>query len=219
MATLGAVALFAIVCVGLYGNQYNVIDRLQHGEHFDHAKLVADDARLNSFEQIKPLLILAAAIAFPMWVHRVYRNLPSLGNPVPAATPGWAAGSYFVPIANLFIPCTIMAEIWRYSDPAQQDVIRKTSSPLVGIWWCLFIGRGILFVAIRFQIAEKPAHQSIEQLKEITLWAIGAYAVELAAAIVAMLLVRIIDRNQQATHDLIVQQHSIESISDAPLPY
>jgi hypothetical protein len=214
MAALGAFVLFDVACIGLYVSQYNVLDRIQHGEHFDMATLRADDDRLNGLEEFKYVLIIAAAIAFPMWVHRVYRNLPSLGDPVQAATPGWAAGSYFVPIANLVVPCTIMAEIWRYSDPTQVGVIRRSTSPLVGIWWALFIGRGVLFMAIRFLIVGKLAHHSLDELKGITLWAIAAYFFEIISAIVAIILVRTVDRNQQATHDLIAAQPPSEPTSD-----
>jgi len=108
----------------------------------------------------------------------------------------------------------IMAEIWRYSDPAQLGVIRRSTSPLVGVWWALFIGRGILFIAVRCMVVGGLAHRSLDELKGITLWAVGAYVVELAAAIVAILLVRVVDKNQQATHDLIAAQPPSEPTSE-----
>jgi hypothetical protein len=48
-----------------------------------------------------------------------------------------------------------------------------------------------------------PYHPSIDLSKQVTAWAIAYYVVEVTAAILAIAVVYSVDRNQQATHELI----------------
>ena len=60
---------------------------------------------------------LATSVAFLMWIHRAYRNLPALRGTPLKCSPRWAVGYYFIPILNFFRPYQVMKEIWRESDP------------------------------------------------------------------------------------------------------
>jgi hypothetical protein len=73
---------------------------------------------------------LGGAIAFALWMQRCYRNLPALGEQDPHWSPGWAAGAWFVPVGNLFIPYLIARELWRASGPRDSG-----QHPLIGCWW------------------------------------------------------------------------------------
>jgi hypothetical protein len=59
-----------------------------------------------------------APIAVAMWSHRAYRNLPALGASGLAWSPGWAAGAWFVPFANLAAPYAIARDLWSFHLPA-----------------------------------------------------------------------------------------------------
>lgn len=48
-------------------------------------------------------------------------------------TPGWAAGSYFIPIANLWIPFKAMAFI------RNQLTSKMNFGPLLGLWWTSWV--------------------------------------------------------------------------------
>jgi hypothetical protein len=52
-------------------------------------------------------------------------------------SPGWAVGSFFVPILNIFRPYQIAQEIWKASDPEASTVSWKQSKPgiVVILWW------------------------------------------------------------------------------------
>lgn len=52
-------------------------------------------------------------------------------------TPGWAVGWFFVPIANLFKPYQVVAEIYRASDPsADPDYWSLAEVPrYLLLWW------------------------------------------------------------------------------------
>jgi hypothetical protein len=63
------------------------------------------------------LIFIATAVAFLMWLHRAYRNLPALGATRLDTTPGWAVGYFFIPFANLVKPFQAVREIWHESAP------------------------------------------------------------------------------------------------------
>ena len=86
------------------------------------------------------LLWGASIIAFLMWEHRVSKNLPTIGMHGQRYSPGWAVGWWFIPIANLFMPYLVMAEIWRGSTASFRDAWDKAPVPsILKVWWCLFI--------------------------------------------------------------------------------
>ena len=68
-------------------------------------------------------VFIATVVAFSMWIHRAYANLPALGNPKEGLeySPRWAVGGFFIPIVNLFVPYRAVKEIWVKSDPAVRD--------------------------------------------------------------------------------------------------
>jgi len=110
------------------------------------AELAASDEREAAIGVVQTMLLVASAIAFLMWVHRAYRNLPSLGAKGLRFTPGWAVGWFFVPVMCLFRPYQAMSEIWRASLFPSRDLRddglgwkRVPTSPLVGWWWAVYL--------------------------------------------------------------------------------
>ena len=53
---------------------------------------------------------------FCLFMPRANRNARAFGSSM-SISPGWAAGWFFVPIANLWMPYQAMKEIWQGSDP------------------------------------------------------------------------------------------------------
>lgn len=86
---------------------------------------------------VSVLAHLACAALFCAWFHRAYRNLLALGEPRLRFAPGWAPGSFFVPLLNLFRPYQIAREIWRKSGGEAES----PGGP-VAAWWTLFLTSG-----------------------------------------------------------------------------
>jgi hypothetical protein len=80
---------------------------------------------------------VASMVAFSMWFHRTYRNLPALGAKNLLTKPGWAVGSFFIPILNLFRPYQAAREIVVYSDPeyAGDRLASSLGAPALLKWW------------------------------------------------------------------------------------
>jgi hypothetical protein len=85
--------------------------------------------------------LVGSAIAVPMWTHRCFRNLPALGATPAAWSPAWAAGGWFVPVANLFVPYLVVRELWRCSH------FEGSAQPaVVALWWAACIAPLVLLL-------------------------------------------------------------------------
>jgi len=82
---------------------------------------------------------LAGAVTFLVWVHRAASNLRALGRTGMTMSPAWCVGSFFVPVASLFVPYKGVEEIAGCSDPRESG----TAPASVLAWWLLFIGGNV----------------------------------------------------------------------------
>ncbi|WP_169711809.1 DUF4328 domain-containing protein [Henriciella litoralis] len=79
------------------------------------------------------LPFLACAYFVCRFTYRANRNLYSVAPKTVTHHPGWAVGSYFLPIANLFVPAQAMSEIYHgtYKMTGEES---RANSP-ISIWW------------------------------------------------------------------------------------
>ncbi len=137
-----------------------------------------------------------SVVAFGFWIHRSYANLGTLGVGPLRFSPGWAVGSYFVPIMNWFRPYQVMAEIWRATDPrslAGSDEWQHAAvSPVVGLWWASWIiGAFVGGLVSRVAFADPTDFAQWVIQDQI---AIGQYAILLVSALLAIAVVRSVTR-------------------------
>ncbi|MDY0171130.1 MAG: DUF4328 domain-containing protein [Thermoguttaceae bacterium] len=170
-----------------------------------------DEATLNDLRQgviglTQSFVYIASAVAFLMWIHRAYRNLPPLGATGLKHSPGWAVGYFFIPIVNLYRPYQAAREIWLGSYPRRaSDELSSygltPSAALVGWWWAFW-----LIMNFTGQISMRLTLQgeSIEMLLAGSWASIVTDLISVPAAILAIMLVWGIDANQTARHGEIV---------------
>ncbi len=153
------------------------------------------------------LVVIFTAITFLFWIYRAHQNLLAFRPEPLENAPADGVWSFFVPIINLFKPYFVMREIWVESDPALPPFgvptyTSEPSSPLVAIWWVLFLARGVLG-----SIALIPRRGGQTTAAAITMTEIHivSYAVSALAAVVACLLVlRILRRQENLAEQLTV---------------
>lgn len=76
---------------------------------------------------------LAAIVLVIIWFYRARKNLDAFPGAGPTMAAGWAIGGWFVPFADLVVPCRVMANIAR-------DSLWKLRTPaLVGVWWASWL--------------------------------------------------------------------------------
>jgi len=102
----------------------------------------ANDMRELMVAIINIAVLIGCAITFIMWFRRAYFNLHTKVS-ILSYSEGWASGSWFVPIMNLFAPHKIMKEMYYETESILQRENRipdqQSGLPLVGWWWALWI--------------------------------------------------------------------------------
>jgi hypothetical protein len=193
-ALLGLRILLDFLLIGL-------MDDLIAGKDVPQRDLEAHDAMSLALTVFNVLAFVATGICFLTWIYRAYKNLPALGAGEPKHSPGWAVGSFFVPILNLYRPYQIVRETWVASDPASFEddeiarVVRPSSPAVVGGWWATWIISGFLAqIAFRLSLDAKTpvALRGAAQL------GIADAVLSILCAVLAVLVVRTITDWQEA---------------------
>ena len=93
--------------------------------------------------------VVLAAVAVSIWCYRVHANLEGpLGARGLDFSPGWAAGWWVVPFANLVMTRRVVAEAWKASGPEYPRATmewRSSSVPvIINLWWACFVLSGVI---------------------------------------------------------------------------
>ncbi|MFD3971387.1 DUF4328 domain-containing protein [Streptomyces cyaneofuscatus] len=158
------------------------------------SRVQAADRLHDAVTDYQPAVFLVTGILFILWFHRTRRNAEVFDPSVQKTGPGWAVGGWFVPVGNLWFPYRVADGIWTGSAPVGPEGGR-TAVPraLLNFWWALWIA-----TLLADQITAHIQDTSIEperQAHALTLVA-AADALEIAAAVLAILFVRALTRMQ-----------------------
>lgn len=135
---------------------------------------------------------IATVVVFLMWLYRVSNNVAAFGATTQHSS-GWAVGSFFVPIMNLFVPYQAVSDIWKKSEPNATDAFSYGVSPpgFFPAWWGFWIVSNISSNAyFRMTMAEAPieASATVGILSEV---------LSIAAAVFAIQVIKETDRRQE----------------------
>ncbi|MDR2384617.1 MAG: DUF4328 domain-containing protein [Tannerella sp.] len=134
--------------------QYDLLQTVANGGYLSESEAEANDSR----EQIIGIIYLVAyvisCITFIMWFRRAYYNLHQRISTL-SYSEGWAAGCWFVPIVNLYLPYQIMKELYVETKEllSQKGLAEKVgyTTAYLEWWWILWIIDGVLeYVVFRF---------------------------------------------------------------------
>lgn len=175
-----------------------VIADIQSG-HFDAATAQASDSRQQVAAILGLVMVVVTAAAFLVWFRQAYRNLPEVGVGVLRFKPGWAVGAWFVPFLNLVRPKAIANDIWRGSDPEREPQARRWRewpvTPLLHWWWGLWLlANFVENLAGRLYLRGK----SLDQESAADLVDVVGLGLEMAAAVLAIQVVRALTERQRA---------------------
>ncbi|MFI0911671.1 DUF4328 domain-containing protein [Streptomyces abikoensis] len=142
---LGVVALLAMLQIAAIGQQRGVIqDILANGHPGSSASDAAvDDA--DSFADAMTVLsflgMAATAVLWVIWFRRVRLNAEVFAPGTHRFGSGWAVGSWFTPVVNLWFPKQMANDIYRASAPGGPQSAPKG---LLNAWWTLWIAANVL---------------------------------------------------------------------------
>lgn len=141
------ICLWACLCLAVVGIatrivSHGILTDLRDGTYASAAlSATASEAfdRRERFLNVMELFLFAVTSVLALkWIHRANFNARQLGAEGMRFTPGWAVGSYFIPIVNLWKPYQAMKEIWKASS-SPSNWQGAPSGALLGIWWFLWL--------------------------------------------------------------------------------
>jgi hypothetical protein len=153
-------------------------------------------------------LMVPTAILLAIWSVRVVRTNEWLGRRDTTFNPGLAAGSWFIPVANLGLPAVMVTRAWKASDPTlpfgatSADVGERSTNPMIAAWWACWLGT--LLVQILFgATANVKSSDSVRVYRDhlerqVVLGVVGALLTVGAAVLGAIVVSRLSTRQRVA---------------------
>ncbi|MGW0819861.1 DUF4328 domain-containing protein [Streptomyces sp. NPDC002845] len=191
VALLGVVIATDLFAVWTGFVMYDTADALASGDFLT----VSDEEwdRVNSLYVGAGVVQLAAwfatGVVFLVWFHRVRVNAEVFNPFGHSKTRGWAVGGWFVPIVNLWFPRRIALDIWDASSPLDT----RRSHGLVNAWWAMWL---IGTVAGRVASSGYERAETAEEIRDATVEVLITDALDIAAAVLAILFVLTLTRMQ-----------------------
>lgn len=138
---------------------------------------------------VQTIALIAATVLFLCWFHRVRVNAEVFDPFGHRMKRGWAVGSWFTPVVNLWFPRRITVDIWEASAPWGA----RRSLALVNTWWTFWI---LSLLAGRAAWSSYRKAESSWDLHGAAQQVMFADALDLVAAALAVALVLRLTRMQ-----------------------
>ena len=206
LTLIAVLAAFSIVADVRYIGILN--DRID-GETVDASELADAQDLVDAATLVLSLAIfpIGPAVFLP-WFYRAYTNLPRFGLRNLRYGQGWAIGSWFVPILNLFRPKQIANDLERATAGGTLHSVGRLASepvsPLLHWWWAFFLASAFIGVGGYQYLSEDDPFsdtllfESLSDERAFYTWQLLAAAVTIVAVVFAVALVRKITRDQHA---------------------
>ena len=170
-----------------------VMKRVLADEVVPSGELTAVALRSGAITVLVTVLSLVVTVLFCLFMPRANRNARAFGS-LMTISPGWAAGWFFVPLANLWMPYQAMKEIWQGSDPDPNVRPALVEAPgLIKWWWMTYLLRGVAGPAVYFASRDENRTQAAIDLSTVT---IATSVLTLISAPLAAATVRAVARRQ-----------------------
>lgn len=149
---------------------------------------------------VELVIYVTTVVFFVMWLYRAYSNLRAFDPVRPLDhSPGWAAGSFFIPFVNLIVPYRAVRETWQKSGPPDEALFAEPKPPAYfPVWWLFWI-----LGSIAGNIAMRASFSGNVDQTTITMTSITAGALSIVAAVFAYMVVNSIDQRQEETSERI----------------
>ena len=183
-------------------HRIDVLERIRSGSGtVTPVQANAADGAVSAAAGIGSLVFIATVVLWCIWQHRAQQNAIVLAGGGLRFTPGWAVGWWFIPFANLVKPFQTVRELWKASQGARWREI--PTWPLLGWWWGIWLAANVhvWFGSSGFGVgigSEVGSPTTIGNAISRDQWELLSLVLEIAAAVLAVVIVRSIEQLQQA---------------------
>ncbi|MEU1312819.1 DUF4328 domain-containing protein [Streptomyces cinnamoneus] len=197
-----------VLLIAARGEQRGAIDELLRDGATSSALARADDADgfYAAMVLLYSLVLIATAVLWVIWFRRMRLNAESFAPGTHRFGSGWAVGSWFTPVVNLWFPKQMANDIYRASAPAGPQSAPKG---LVNAWWVLWLTAGGFSIlgSVMYSVAERrlkshrygfaSVRDDVESLKTALSVSTLALVLYIVAALLALLVVRQLSKLQE----------------------
>ena len=149
---------------------------------------------------------IATVVVFIIWCYKVRTNAEVIAPQLSRATlaRGWAIGGWFVPVGWFWLPRCVLGATWTASQPLGTDPRRtSTRSALLNSWWICWCAMWVTVIVSAITNgtasvnAGSTANVGVPTLEALNIMGMVGAALRLAAAVLALFVVRKITTLQQ----------------------
>ena len=170
--------------------QYTLLQAIANGHNFPIETLTANDTRERYIALAYLAAFIISAITFAEWFRRAYYNLHQKVSHL-SHNEAWAAGSWVVPIINVYRPYQIMKELYRetkeYLTHHGIEINQSLSTKYLGYWWALWITNGVIGNGL-FRISIKA--KTLDEITSLTIGYMISYIIGIALAFITLKVIR-----------------------------
>jgi hypothetical protein len=170
--------------------QYDLLQSVANGEEISMETATANDTREQIIGIIYMIIYIISGVTFIHWFRRAYFNLHQKVYSL-SYTEGWAAGSWFVPILNLYRPYQIMNELYQKTKELLNTKGISVSSNLtttsLGWWWALWLLSNIMgYVVFR----QSMTAESVDELTLNTVLSMTGNIIGIPLALITIKVIK-----------------------------
>lgn len=170
--------------------QYDLLQTVANGGDISMEVANSNDTREQFVGIIYMIVFLISAVTFIQWFRRAYFNLHIKVNHL-SHSEGWAAGSWFVPIVNLYRPFQIMKELYRKTKELLtkngMTVSETFNTNSLALWWAIWIINNVIG---QFVFRYSRNAESMEELITLTIAGMIANIVGIPLALITIKIIR-----------------------------
>ena len=146
MPALWATATVAAVAAGAELWRY-VLLLASRNDALPAGLVAASDALVMSAGTVAPILAVLAGVLLVIWSVRASRAAGAFAGVTPARSARMIVVGWVVPVANLSVPGSVLAEI-EHAALARPPGERPRPSPLLTAWWTLWVADLVVFLIV-----------------------------------------------------------------------
>ena len=192
---LAVSALVSVLSVLAHAGRIGYIDEVNESGSIDSDRADAADGFVVVSSLILWFLVGAAvASVFIVWQYRHAKNARLLGAGGGLTSPGWAVGGWFIPIANAFLPARNLYTTARYSTAERR-------APGIVVVWAVTFGLAYLLRLVGSPPQDPADADYLDRLRASDGLALAAHVLYIAAAVLAIVMVRRLSARQHAALD------------------
>ncbi|MFF6970138.1 DUF4328 domain-containing protein [Streptomyces tsukubensis] len=192
-----AYAVIVLLCIGVFVDLFAIRSSLlmwEAADGFRNAPLSVTEADADHADAVmavaillKGLALLGTGILFIVWFAAARGTAALLEPRLTRWGRGWAVGGWFIPLAGLVIPRLVAGAIWEASRRNPDEAGGAQRSTILTLWWILFVF-GLLTWQVSFQRYREA--WTIDEVASGAGWLLAAGIINIAAAVLAIVVVR-----------------------------